>query len=251
MPYSLDAGLLVSVQMLFNMPQGGMFAPKGLIYKAIYSLSPPGLFYKDPPLSDAAHFTINDDLDQPSTCPAWSDEFNAFNPSQLEEGLCVVVDVRTLRVEKPRDAKADPKIFIEPTNVRKSYWTILPLAKEKLFGQGYSYVMQGAFQLPLLEGPVQSDILSSPVAIREIYARLGPSAKGNALKLVPGASVIVRVMNPLLKSVFEKDSTSWKSNINTMYLERFVSAAKAKIDQFKFDPKKMASIKSTLAQVTK
>lgn len=235
--------------MIFNMPQGGMFAAKGVMYKAIYSISPPGLFYKDPPLSEGVHFTINDDMDQPAPCPAWTDGFNALSPSQLDEGLCLIVDVRTLRVEKPREAKADPKIVVEPPSLRKSYWTALPLAKEKLAGQGFNYVMAGAFQLPLIEGSVQTDILAAPVTIREVLARLGSSAKGTSLKLVPGASVIVRVQNPLLKGLFEKEIVNWRANINTTFLERFINAAKpsgVKLDQFTYDMKKFTPVKSTL-----
>jgi len=252
-PYSLDTGLSISTEMLFNMPSGGIFGQKGLVYKVIYSLNPPGLFYKDPPLTEGSFFTIKDDLDQPMTCPCWTDGFTILNPPQLEAGLCLILDIRTLRVEKGRGDAKEPKIIVEPPSIRKSFWSILPLAKEKLSGQGFNYVQTGNFQIPLIEGSVPTDILASIVPFREVYNRLASTSKGNSLKLVPGASIFVRVMNPLLKDLFVKETSQWKSNINVTYLERMVSAVSkvsgTKIDQFKFDEKKFSKIKSTLSQL--
>jgi len=253
-PYSAEAGVLVSIEMLHNMPQGGLWAAKGIMFKVIYSLSPPGLFYKDPPLPEGTKFTTNDNLDAPIPCPSWTDGFRVMKPPSLEEGLCLIIDVRTLRAEKPRDPKADPKIIVEPPQTRKSYWTILPLAKERSQDQGYLYLRAGNFQVPLIEGPVPTDILAKPVAIKEVFARLQSNDKGIMLKLAAGASILVRVQNPLLKEYFYKNSDStWKQNVNTRLLEQMVAAqaktGKIKLDTFKFDLQKFSSQKSTLSQL--
>jgi hypothetical protein len=80
-PYSVEAGLTVTVECLHNMPDSGpgvcsargqsftgIFAQKNennaaYLYKAIVSIHPPGLFYKDPPLFDSVHYTKVNDLE--------------------------------------------------------------------------------------------------------------------------------------------------------------------------------------------
>ena len=48
----MDGGLSVDVEMLHNVPDRVLFGSKGTVYKVIYSLSPPGVLYKDPPLTE-------------------------------------------------------------------------------------------------------------------------------------------------------------------------------------------------------
>jgi hypothetical protein len=248
-PYTHDTGLSISVKMLYNMPSGGLFGPKGIVFKVIYSISPPGLFYKDPPLTDGTHFTVNDDFDQPISCPSWTDEPCILFPGALEEAQCLILDIRTLRLEKPRDVKMDPKVVIEPPSTRKSFWAILPLAKEKLVGLGYNYVQTGNFQVPLIEGAVPTDILANSNPFREVVSRLSSSAKGNSLKVVAGASVLVCVKNPLLSGLLDRDILDWRTSLNTKVLERLVQASSSKLDQFTFDMKKFAGTKSTASQL--
>lgn len=166
----------------------------------------------------------------------------------------MIIDVRSLRVEKPRDPRGDPKVIVEPASLRKSYWTLLPLAKEKVQGQGFVYVRTGCFQLPLIEGAVPTEILAKPIPLKEVYSRLASNDKGISLKLSQGASVIVRIQNPLLREAFNKnDDATYLSNVNTRFLDQFISAqsktASLKADLFKFDTKKFVSYKSTSSQL--
>ena len=56
-PYSFDVGLKLSVEMILNIPDLGMFASKEVVYKVIWQTNPPGLLYKDMPLTEGVHFT--------------------------------------------------------------------------------------------------------------------------------------------------------------------------------------------------
>ncbi len=67
-PYSFDVGLKLSVEMILNIPDLGMFASKDVVYKVIYSTNPPGLLYKDMPLTEGVHFTS--DMSSESTLKA-------------------------------------------------------------------------------------------------------------------------------------------------------------------------------------
>jgi hypothetical protein len=146
-PYSLESGLQVSVDMLYGMPEqsGGLFtqAPS-VLYKVIYSIVPPGLFYKDPPLSEGVRFTKTENYDRPAKAPVFLDGFSDFTPSQLNESVYLVIDVRQVRIDPPKNKLSDAvDIVVEPAVLEKSYWTMLPLAKERTAGQvrGYLYLL--------------------------------------------------------------------------------------------------------------
>jgi hypothetical protein len=69
---------------------------------------------------------------------------------------------------------------MEPPAPKKNYWTILPIACERMQGHGFKYLLCGTFQLPLIEGPVPtSDIFSSENPFNEIMTRLASKVKTN------------------------------------------------------------------------
>lgn len=264
-PYSLDRGLQVSVDMLHGMPeqQTGLFtqAPS-LVYKVIYSIVPPGLFYKDPPLSEGVRFTKTENWDRPAKAPLYLDGFNDFSPSQLDESVYLVLDVRTVRIEPPKNNR-DLDIIVESAVLEKCYWTMLPLSKERTPGQGFRYVASGTFQVPLVKGPVPEDIFATESPLQEFLSRLGSKTKSTtALKLSDGASVIVRVVNPLLRTLFEDTDPRTDfvnrpqespNNLQTAYFTRILSTAAAGStgkagaapEKFAFD-----AVKSTIGRTT-
>jgi hypothetical protein len=66
-PYSVELGVRVCVECLYNMPESGglsLFSSNNMLYKIIVSTSPPCLFYKDPPLYDNVFYTKNNNLDK-------------------------------------------------------------------------------------------------------------------------------------------------------------------------------------------
>lgn len=54
--YQPDLGFRLAIDGLCNMPAPGLLAPPKL-YKVVYCLSPPALYFHDPPLTDDAHMT--------------------------------------------------------------------------------------------------------------------------------------------------------------------------------------------------
>jgi hypothetical protein len=104
--YQQDLGFKVAVDGLLNLPSPGLLqAPK--FYKVVYLLSPPALYYNDPPLTDDTHMTREyvstsalppmfpvtlmqfltmwcdalstpQDLDSPVTAPLFKDGFTQF-----------------------------------------------------------------------------------------------------------------------------------------------------------------------------
>jgi hypothetical protein len=222
----------VNIHQLLNMPDtsGGLFkATNCVLYKVIYSVVPPGLYYKDPPLgSEGVRFTFSNDLDSPAMAPTFSDGFRDFNPPELHEHVYVLLDVRPVLVEPPATREgAELRITANfsppaPTGVNgtknadkgkskklpllPSYWSVLPLARERLPGRGYRYVNSGLFQVPLIEGPVPStsELFALADPMGEILHRLALKNNSNSSSLQlsrDGGSILVEIVNPLLRDI--------------------------------------------------
>ena len=98
-PFHQSFGIQVSIEMLLNMPDGGLLATKNFIYKVIYSVTPPAFYYRDPPLSDGVHMTIDCSLDSSIRQPVFLDGYKTFMPTQLFKTHCLVLEIRTIKVE--------------------------------------------------------------------------------------------------------------------------------------------------------
>ena len=288
-PYSLDSGLCVSVDMLFNMPDvpGGFFStPPGTIFKTIYSIVPPGLYYKDPPMSEEVVFTKTERYDRPYRTPVFDDGFTYFFPPLLDNQSYVVIEVRQLTVSPAIDKtlskqqrNTEPDIKVEPANgVGTSYWTLLPVSKERFDGGGYKYTVSGTYQLPLIKGAIpSSDLFNAEQTdpLQELLSRLGPKGKSAprgssaALALSDGCSIIVRVCNPIFKKMLpftgrQPDDpdrgthVGGAGGINTDLMMKMLQTASTGIsgpqsaDKFRYDPTKFSvqkGDKSTLQRM--
>ena len=246
-PYSLETGLQVSIERLYNMPEPGIFTSHSTLYKVITSTSPPGLFYKDPPLYDGVYYTKTHDLDAHQRAPVFTDGYYDFTPSTLSANLYLLLDIRTLRIDCKK-ATETAKITVEPPSQRKNYWTLLPLSMEKIPGQGYQYVSSGIFHLPLFEGTIPvEDVLKTSNPYKELCTRLSTKGKGStALKVMEGGMLCVRVLNPLLKDLILPELNTAKPNIHTEFMEDLLTHAingssnsAARIDRFTVDTTKL------------
>jgi hypothetical protein len=247
-PYSVESGLNVAVDRLYNMPEAGIFTSHSTLHKVIASLTPPGLFYKDPPLFDGVQYTRTHGLDAHMRAPVFSDGFYDFVPSTLNASLYLILDIRTIRIEVKK-AGQDPKITLEPPSERKSYWTLLPLSMEKVPGQGHRYISSGVYHLPLIEGTVPAEgVFKAANPYKELCARLSAKGKGlNNLKVMEGGGMVaIRVMNPLLKDLVTPEMTGPKPIIHTEFMEDLLthaisgnSASSARIDRFAVDTAKL------------
>lgn len=250
-PYSEDAGLKASVEFLFNMPDtSGIFSSETRIYKCIYSIVPPGLYYKDPPLTEGVSYTRNNELDKSfCRCPAFTDGYAEFFPTLMQENLYLLIDVRIVKVEPSKGS--DPMLVIEPASSRKSYWTLLPLSAERIKGQGHKYTVGGIFQLPLIEGAVPKEIFSCENPFQEVLDKLKSrdKAPGSTLKVSDGSSVVVKVINPLLEELQKKDllvvnnDTIRKKCMTVLINASLEGTSTSKIDKFSYDLAKFTGTK--------
>ena len=120
--------------------------------QVIYSLAPPGLFYRQPPLTEGVQFTRSIDPDSPWQHPVFRDGFHTFSQLALEEISCVVFDVRQIRYDQRKG------VHVELPDRKRGLWAVFPVMTS-LFGREDTvfekrYVASGAFQLPLIEGAV-------------------------------------------------------------------------------------------------
>lgn len=97
-PYSFHCGVSLSVDELHALPEGGLFHSNDVLYKVIFSTTPPGLLYRDNPslLGEGIHFTHAHNAESTLRNPAFTDGFVSFHPPTIEKKLCFVLDVRTL-----------------------------------------------------------------------------------------------------------------------------------------------------------
>jgi hypothetical protein len=243
------------------------------LYKVIYSIVPPGLYYTEPPMPEGVYFTKTEDVERPYRSPCFNDGFTFLREApMLNRKSYLVIEVKTLTINPIKGSNEAEVIVQPPTIADKCYWTLLPIGREVTKGGGYSYTESGIFQLPLIKGPVpakglfQSD-LNNP--IEEILERLGPKGKvptsknrgGNSLKLCEsGSSILLRVCNPMFRDILP--FTSYKSDqlgdqIRNQMLKVFVeTAAKgvtgpsiANMSKFVYDAEKFSKDKKVKDRV--
>ena len=241
-PYSLDSGICICIDQLFNMPDlsGSMFStPPANVYKVIYSIVPPGLFYKDPPMSEEVYFTKTEDYSRPYKTPSFLDGFVHLFPPLLDDQSYLVLEVRSIRIEQNKTKPDEPILTTESQDAKtdKSWWTLLPVSKERLGGAGFRYTASGTYQLPLIKGAVPStDLFSTDSAdpLQEITKKLKsrPQGKGpdSSSKMSDGCSVVVRVCNPLFRGMLEFAARQPGANppskeINTSFMSTLMSCA--------------------------
>ena len=110
-------------------------------------------------------------------------------------------------------------------------------------------------QVPLIEGAPSPEVLANPSGKPAVLSMLDLLGQRRLSLAASGASVIVRVQNPLMQSVVEvKD---WRAVINTKHLNTVIKAASktAHVNAVKFAFNAAAasdkSLKSTASQLRK
>jgi hypothetical protein len=164
-------------------------------------------------------------------------------------------------------------VEVQPSGGRKSFWALLPLAKELVYGDGAPYVNNGIFQIPLVEGSVRASILDSPKPFQALLDALAaPKGDSSYLRLSEGASVIVVLQNPLLvrhsrskdvmfgidptnKGNIPSLSSISSADINTYWMQRMIAAAERSPDaavrpeKFTFDLQRYVGVKTIASQL--
>ena len=162
-----------------------------------------------------------------------------FNPTNIEQSLCLVFDVRLLHMEFDK-ASAEYRLKIDPTPDKhkskdKRYWAIFPVGAETVLKGGYTHVQSGVFQLPLFEGAVPPDVLLALNPLRKVLDAL--SAKKPSLALCDsGASVLFKCLNPPLAGVLAQEQAQWHEHVSTKYLDLILQAARSGNSSIKAEP---------------
>jgi hypothetical protein len=237
-PYTNGAGVQVCIDQVLNLPivdpstvkQTSAFNifssshahPNAVfIYNAIFSSTPPGLFYKNFALKEhrmnGVYHTKDIDYDQSaSNQTKYFESFELLQPQVTNKNAYLIVDIRAVKVEanttpsstRNKDIGSSFKVSMDE---QKIYWTMMPLLVDH---HGNHYVNSGVYQLPLIEGRVPSqgsnstqsdELLFSADPFDELIQRIKASPAtvsiNPSFKLSDGASIIVRVVNPILKDV--------------------------------------------------
>ena len=71
-----------------------------LFIQVIYSVSPPGLYYKDPPMVNSVNFTSDCDWESSIRAPVFTDGAKAVSPAEFDERSVLVLDIRTIDIDK-------------------------------------------------------------------------------------------------------------------------------------------------------
>jgi hypothetical protein len=228
--------------------------------------------------------------------PAFVDGSREVHPSRMNEQAHLVLDIRTIILEKGKKSVSflsyvfvylqivlsayhvfldqdEFSVEVQPSGGRKSFWALLPLAKELVYGDGAPYINNGIFQLPLIEGSVRASILDSPKPFQALLDALSaPKGDSSYLRLSDGASVLVVLQNPLLvrhsrskEVMFGIDpankgniptlSSISSADINTYWMQRMIAAAEKSSDaavrpeKFTFDLQRYVGVKTIASQL--
>ena len=108
--YNAAAGFRVAVDGLLNVGSvkvGGSKKKKKL-FKVLYSLSPPALFYGDPKLTDDVKFTQEAIMNSPQTSPGFNDGYQSYRDVAYDPCLELILDVWAFTIEKDGSFVGEP-----------------------------------------------------------------------------------------------------------------------------------------------
>jgi hypothetical protein len=219
--YQPDNGFKFCVDGLNKMAEGG-FMSSTPFYKVLYLLSPPALFYQDPPMTEDIQFTREYDLKSEQGAPKFNDGYFKYAGVPDDESLSIIMEIRHVSMVKKAWTVSEQD---------KSLWSVLPIFRSS------GYVDSGCFLLPVFSGKVPQKLLEESDPYAWICGELGKKAKEKpAASLVAGGSVVVRLSDCLVE---EFEGVVKNNNVvDRKYVYRVVKAAGSKVNvgQYGYDP---------------
>lgn len=174
--YIPEEGFYISVDGCQNLPTEGKYV------SVITSLSPPGLYYREMPLTEGVQITRGLDLESEQVNPRFPKENSTklYKDIDPDPTLMLVVDVRAFK------GTSDKK-------TEQIGWTLLSLFTED------GYCRTGNYQIPLFKGKVKTDILEElkKKPLSEVWSDW-LSAESGPMKLLQPSSVFVRLCDAKL-----------------------------------------------------
>jgi len=179
--YIPEQGFSVSVDGCQNLPTEGKYV------SVITSLSPPGLYYRDMPLTEGVQITRGLDLESEQVNPKFPKEGSTklYKDIDPDPNLVLIVDVRAFK--DTGDKKTE-----------QVGWTLLSLFTED------GYCRTGNYQIPLFKGKVKTGILEElkKKPLSEVWPAWlsgeSTSESGDRIKLLQPSSVFVRLCDAKL-----------------------------------------------------
>lgn len=92
-------------------------------------------------------------------------------------------------------------ISVEPPGGQRSFWGLLPVSKDIMFGDLCHFVNNGVFQVPLIEGSVPKFVIESDKPLRTLISCLSSQKSDRNHLRLSGVSAIVMLQNPLLSDI--------------------------------------------------
>ena len=225
-PCSSESGIKVQIQRLINLKKPG-FRAKPKLYKVIYSMSPPGLFYTEPKLTDDTAFTTSHDWNSSYAQQQFADAAHCFRDISPCPDAVLIVEIRELVVANKSDL-----------DVQSHSWGVLPLFQDGI------YTRSGIHQVPLFEGPPNAEMLkeyhSDPEVPWQEFLAVEMRSKRSRIKFLKGfPSLIVLVVDGQITECVSL-STVDTSLVPTSLLDKFkyIPANQTKSTIAKLIPKK-------------
>mmetsp|Transcript_29187 Transcript_29187/g.26581 ORF Transcript_29187/g.26581 Transcript_29187/m.26581 type:complete len:342 (+) Transcript_29187:3055-4080(+) len=203
--YRQEAGFKFSLDGIHN-------APKAQPYVGIYTLNPPDGNYEDPPPglyeeneddSDVSKVQLNSllDWDGPVLSPRFLDGFNTFKDIKFNKNTHIIVDIRTINLQK------------YPPKFEDVGWTIVPIFTPD------GFVKSGIYQVPLIAGSVPRKLVKD-LAMNDPWTYLMDEMKNKKspfkLKYLKKCSICVRLVDSQREGHFNQ---AWDYNrIDYQYL---------------------------------
>uniref|UniRef100_A0A8C5QHA4 Uncharacterized protein n=1 Tax=Leptobrachium leishanense TaxID=445787 RepID=A0A8C5QHA4_9ANUR len=215
--YLPETGIKISADRAQNLPWSGLTL-------AHICLNPPGAYYLGNPWLkyDRPVPVDNIDLNSQQTCPAWTDGFKTFTHRLYREDLTALFQLHEIVLRRDaesseRGAGRTTQGSHKPPDLSPGVqaWTAL-----RVFYRNYCNM--GVYQLPLYHGAPGRAVLQALSSGGCAAATLKDLQQTEMIKLVPGTSLIVRIVDGRR---FEELDVCDAQDINQSYLPEDAAAS--------------------------
>jgi hypothetical protein len=217
-PYLPSIGFGVAVDGLYGM-KAVADAKAQKVFKCIFMLAPPASLYGDPPLTDDCGFTQECDMASGMTAPRFIDGYHKFKDAMYTDAMEVLVDIRAIGKDKKPAKNRDEdgssisgaaqqqleELLAYPVKHESVGWAVLPVFTDPstVGAGGAAYVNSGMYHLPIVSGAFPPELLERDETLSQLVQQAVMDTTNNnkkskskaALKLIPGASAFVRLLD--------------------------------------------------------
>lgn len=172
-PYNRELGFKVAIDGFHN-------TPHPIPYGCIVSLNPPGSLYDPEVEGPYKDVNIASTLDYSSAIRSFKllDGYFNYRDIQGEANLSIILDVRSIEF-----VQGNGKIV-------ESGWAVVPIFHSKDYKL---YVRSGVYQVPLLKGPPNSDLVQEMCTYEDQWNFIQNKIQDRELSLFEPFTIMIRV----------------------------------------------------------